>query len=272
MKTLLRSIILCIALTIASIAPAQKTEYIIKEVKGNVEYRLKQADEWKPAKRLLSIPKSSLIKITDGSGMTVYSQSNPQTLKINTPGENRLRTLIDAAEKKAAKTRGGELTHVFKGYGEQVKTLRSGTSYRGMEDMAGLSSIAAAVLTANTSDNASIGITLAKDNEGDYGVELSNNSDTPLVFAVIININGKYNALHISDNPASSSTLVIPAGVNLTLPECTLADIEGMQPIAVASKETFDPETLCLILNSQAAVQNNDGTDIGAVAVKALVP
>lgn len=264
---ILRSFILSLTLALAFATSAQKTEYIIKEVKGNVEYRLKQTDEWKLAKRLLAIPKSSIIKIADGGAMTIYSQSNPQTLTINTSGEHRLRTLIDEAEKKAAQARGGELAHVIKGHGEQGQTLRSGTSYRGPADMSDLIPITAAVKTASAS--ASIGLTLTKDSEGDYGVGLSNDSDTPLVFAVIVNVAGKYSALRISDDPASTKTLLLPAGSSLTVPECTLADIDGMQAVAVAAKESFDPETLCIVLNSPATSEDNGGTDIGAVAVKA---
>lgn len=268
MKTL-RSLILILTLTLTFTASAQKNEYIVKEIKGNVEYRLKQTDDWKPVKRLLSIPKSAIIKIAEGGSMTIYSQSNPQTLKINTSGERRLRPLIEEAEKKAAQARGGEIAHVIKGHGEQGQTIRSGTSYRGPADMSELLPITAAVRTATAS--APIGLTLTKDSEGDYGVGLSNDSDTTLVFAVIVNIGGKYSALGISDDPESTKTLLLPAGAVLTVPECILADIEGMQAVAVAAKKPFDPETLCIVLNGQGATVDKDGTDMGAVAVKALV-
>ncbi|MDE6556246.1 MAG: hypothetical protein K2K55_04710 [Duncaniella sp.] len=272
MKLNLRIFLFLISVIVSCSAGAQKMEYIIKEIKGNVEYRLKPTDDWKPAKRLLSLPKSSLMKIADGSSLTIYSQSNPQTLKINTPGENRLRTLITEAEKRAAKTRGGELAHVIKGHGEPGLTMRSGTSYRGMEYKLGLASIAASVKAAGISGSTPIGIALVKNSDGDYEVNLSNNSGETYMFALLANVGGRYSAIHISDDPQMSTTLVLPEGISLTLPECTLADIDGMQVIALATKNNVDPEALCLILNKTSDETTASEPAADAVAVKAIIP
>lgn len=270
MERLFRNIILVLALTVAFTTSAQKTEYIIKEIKGNIEYRLKQGEDWKQAKRLLTLPKSALIKVGDDAVMTIYSQSNPQTLKINTPGENRLRTLIDQAEKKAAQSRGGELAHVLKGHGEQSQTVRSGTSYRGAADVSGLEAIAAAVGAASTG-KAPIGLVLTKVSEGDYAVELSNSGEMPLVCAVLVNVAGRYTALNISDDPASTTTIVLPPGTQFTVPECTLAEIPGMQAIAVGAGESFDAGTLCTVLNRPAGDERSATGYDGLFAVKATI-
>lgn len=258
---------LCMTLILASTSSAQKNDYIIKEIKGNVEYRLKQTNEWKTAKRLLSIPISSQIRISDDGAMIIYSRSNPQIIKISTAGEHNLRYLLNEAKKKTSRSRGGELVHVFSGLSKQELTLRSATSYRGPADISDLSHIAAAVRTATAS--APISLTLTKDSVGDYRVALSNDSDAPLAFAVIVNVEGKYSALSISNDSISEHILILPAGAALTVPDCTLADIGGMQAVAVATNVIFDPKTLCIMLNSPANKENNDGTDISAVAVKA---
>lgn len=271
MNTLLKSIVLCIVLAFSGHALAQKSEYIIKDIKGSVEYKAKPTDEWQPAKRLLSLAKSALVKIADGSEMTIYSQSNPQILRIATPGENRLRTLINEAEKKAAEARGGEIAHVFKGHGAQRQAVRSGTSYRGPADKAMLMPLFDAVKAPVSGEKAPIALGLIKDSNGEYDVELANNSDTELAIAVIILIDGRYSALRISDGTGDNGIVTLPAGVKMVIPECKLVAVNGMKAIAVASQEAFSPETLCIVLNSPADKDNGPAGEGGAVAVEASV-
>lgn len=270
MRTLLKSFVLGTALTLSGIASAQNSEYIVKKVEGSVEYRPKSTSEWQPVKRLQTIMKSSLINIADNGSLTIYSLGNPQILKIDKQGENRLRQLITEAEKKANEARKTKLVDIVKGHEEGKAQLFSGVSDRGMEGMSWLSTFAEAVKTASISGKASIGITLVKDSEGDYGVELKNDSGSALVFAVIIDIDGQYSALRISDDHATPSAIVIPSGASLTLPECSIADIEGMEVIAVAARKYFNPATLCVVLNSPADLEKSDGSNNNSVvAVKA---
>lgn len=271
MNTLVKTLLMSIALMFSAGASAQKAEYIVKELKGSVEYKLKAGDAWQPAKRLLSLPKSAMLNLGAGAEITVYSQANPQPLRITTTGENRLRSLITEAEKKSAESRGTELAHIFKGHSEQSQTMRSGTSYRGPADQTMLSPLSLAVKSPAPFDKAPIALTLVKDNEGDYSVELSNNSDIPLATAVILKIGDRYSALRISDDASDAGMLILPAGIKITVPECTLIAVDGMQAIAVASKEPFSAETLCLLLNSPADTGNDNGPDTGAVAVEASV-
>ncbi len=270
MNTILKTLWLAILLSVATIASAQKSEYIVKDIKGSIDYKLKATDEWKQVKRLTPLSKSAILNFADGSEMTVYSTTNPQPLRIIGAGEKRLRTLITEAETKAAKSRGNELAHILKGQGEQTKTLRSGTSYRGQEDDANLLSLYNALISPDSSGNASITLNLIKDEEGNYNVELTNNSDTDMATAVIINIADTYSALSISDDPTNPGLLILPAGMKLIVPECTVIDIDGMKAFAVASYEEFSPQTLCVLLNSRK-VENNDGPDNGAVAVEGAV-
>lgn len=270
MNLTLKMICLAIMVTISSIASAQKTEYIVKDIKGSVEYKAKASEEWKQVKRLTPLSKSSILNFNNGSEITVYSTTNPQPLRITGTGENRLRTLITDAEAKAAKARGNELAHILKGHGEQTKTMRSGTSYRGQEDDANLLSLYNAVISPSSTGNEPITLNLISDGDGNYNVELTNNSDTDLATAVIINLSDNYSALSISDDPSNQGMLILPAGMKLIVPECTVIDIEGMKAFAVASYEPFSPQTLCVLLNSRK-VENNNGPENGAVAVEGAI-
>lgn len=271
MNNLKKFLVVMIGLWVATAACAQKTEYIIKNVKGAVEYRLKPSDAWQPVKRLLTLPKSSTVKIGDGAEITVYSESNPQPLRITSTGENKLRTLINEAEKKSAEARGGELAHLLKGTGGSAQTVRSGASYRGPADQGIIPLIAKAVKTpvASTPKTA-ISLTLVKDEEGDYDVVLSNNSKKDLSVAVIVNTGRKYTALRISDDANNASLLELPAGVSLTIPECKVVGLEGIKAIAVGAEEIFSPETLCVVLNSPAEPENGGNATEKSAAVTAV--
>lgn len=271
MNTLLKTLWLGIAIVLSGAASAQNNEYIVKSIKGSVEYKLKQTDEWQPAKRLLSLPKSSILNIASGAEITVYSQSNPQPLRLAKQGENRLRTLISEAEKSATAGRGKELTEVFKGTGGGGVTMRSGTAFRGNEDQSALLPLSKAVKSPVASGKAPISLTLIKDGEGDFDVEICNNTAEPLATAVIINIGGKYSALQISGDASNPGMLEIPAGNKLVVPDCKLVDIEGMKVIALASKNPFNPETLCTVMNGSSQDENENGSDAGAVAVEATI-
>lgn len=267
MKTLWVSI----AIILSGAAYAQNNEYIVKSVKGAVEYKLKQTDEWQQVKRLLSLPKASTLNIASGAEITVYSKSNPQPIRITKQGESRLRTLIAEAEKSAAVSRGKEILSVFNSKGNKGVAMRSGTSFRGNEDQAFLLPLSKAVKSPAASDKAPISLTLIKDGEGDFDVEISNNSADAVAAAVIINVGGKYSALHISGDASNPGMLDLPAGMKLVIPDCKLVDIEGMKVVALASKAVFNPDTLCTVLNgSNNQNENENGSDAGAVAVEAL--
>lgn len=269
MNRFIKSTIFFMALALATTVCAQRTEYIIKEIKGQVEYRLKATDEWQTAKRLLALPMSSTLKVADGASLTVYSRENPQTLCISTPGENKLRKLVTEAQKRAEESRGNALAHVLKGAGTTGQTVRSGTSYRGAEDASMLVTLSEAVKSPSDPQKAPISLALIKDSEGDYELELSNLSDGPLVMGVIVKVNDRYSAVDISGD--SSGMLVLPAQSRALVPECKLAGIEGMRVIAVASPEAFSPQTLCVMLNGTAEAHDGAGSGAGAIAVE-LIP
>lgn len=269
MKNYLKYIMIFAAAVFSTCAAAQTTDYIIKSVTGSVEYKLKGADDWKPAKRLLSVPKSSMLRIADGARVAVYSQANPQVLVIDTRGEHRLRTLIDEAEKKAAKSRAGKLADVFAGHSGRDATVRSGTSYRGPADAETLLPLYEAVTSPALSGNAPVALSLVKNSEGDMSVELSNANDKALEFALFVKIGGKYSVVPISGDEADKSTLTIPAGATCVVPDCTLAHVEDMEVVAVASPDTFDPRMLTLILNSPSEVEKTAAGS--AIAVRGVV-
>lgn len=149
--------------------------------------------------------------------------------------------------------------------------MRSGVSYRGNEDQAFLLPLSKAVKSPATSDKAPISLTLIKDGEGDFDVEISNNSADNLATAIIINVDGKYSALHISGDSSNPGMLDLPAGMKLVIPDCKLIDIEGMKVVALASKDVFNPETLCTVMNGSSQNENENGSDAGAVAVEASI-
>ncbi|MDE6263618.1 MAG: hypothetical protein K2M11_00585 [Paramuribaculum sp.] len=272
MNTLLKTLWLSITIALAATVSAQNNEYIVKSVKGSVEYKLKSSDDWQPVKRLLSLPKASTLNIAAGAELTVYSQSNPQPLRISKQGESRLRTLIAEAEKSATVSRGKEIISVFNSKGNKGITMRSGTSFRGNEDQEFLLPLSKAVKSPAASGNTPISLTLIKDGEGDFDVEISNNSADNLAAAIIINVGGKYSALHISGDASNPGMLDLPAGMKLMIPDCKIVDIEGMKVVALASKEVFNPETLCTLMNgSNIQSENENGSDAGAVAVEALI-
>lgn len=270
MNTLLKTLWVSIAIILSGAAYAQNNEYIVKSVKGSVEYKLKSPDDWQPVKRLLQLPKSSTLNIASGSEITVYSKSNPQPVRITKQGENKLRALISDAEKSATSGRAKEIAAVFNGTGTQGATMRPGVSYRGNENQSMLLSLSKAVKSPTTSGKAPISLTLIKDSDGDFDVEISNNTET-LAIAIIINIGGKYSALRISGDASNPGMLDLPAGMKLVIPDCKLVDIEGMKVVALASKAVFNPDTLCTVLNgSNNQNENENGSDAGAVAVEAL--
>lgn len=271
MNTLLKTLWFSIAIVVSGTVCGQNNEYIVKSVKGSVEYKLKSTDDWQHVKRLLSLPKASTLNIAAGSELTVYSHSNPQPLRITKQGESRLRTLISEAEKSATVSRGKELLSVFNSKGNKGVTMRSGVSYRGNEDQAFLLPLSKAVKSPATSDKAPISLTLIKDGEGDFDVEISNNSADNLATAIIINVDGKYSALHISGDSSNPGMLDLPAGMKLVIPDCKLIDIEGMKVVALASKDVFNPETLCTVMNGSSQNENENGSDAGAVAVEASI-
>ncbi len=271
MNTLLKTLWLSIAIVMSVTASAQNNEYIVKSLKGTVEYKKNQNDEWKPAKRLLTLSKSSFLNIAPGSEITVYSQTNPQPIRISKQGESRLRTLISDAEKSATTSRGKEIADVFKGAGGDRMSAHSGVSHRGIDDQAMLLPLSKAVKSPAASGKAPISLTLIKDSEGDFDVEVSNNSADTLATAVIINVGGNYSALHISGDTSNPGLLVIPAGNKLIVPDCKLVDIEGMKVVALASKNVYNPETLCTLMNGSVQDENGIGSDAGAVAVEASI-
>lgn len=269
MNKLLKTLLLFVTLALCTSASAQRTEYIVKEVKGSVEYKLKATDDWQPAKRLLSLPKSSILKLADGASITVYTRENPQALRISTAGEHKLRTLITEAEKKATESRGNALTHILNSQNSAGQTVRSGTSYRGAADVSMLASLSEAVKSPLQAGNAPISLRLIKDEEGDYDLELSNNSSDALALAVIVKVNDKYNALNIAGD--GSGILILPEGKSAVVPECKLVGIEGMRVIAIASEEEFSPETLCILLNSPAETKPDHNDATAALAVEVAI-
>ena len=271
MNSFVKVLFLSIMLSITAIASAQKTEYTVHNLKGSVEYKLKQADGWQPVKRLMSLPKSSFLKIADGAELTVYSTSNPQPLRLTLAGENKLRTLINDAEAKSAKTRGSKITQIFNGQGKPGVIMPAGTSYRGQDDDTILVDLYNAMLSPMPVGNAPVSLSLINGGDGDFNVELSNNSDIDLAVAVIINVSGNYSDINISGDPSNMGMLVLPAGVTMIVPECSLIGIEGMKVYAVASPEPFSPETLCVLLNSEARGEKPNGSDSRAVAVEASI-
>lgn len=273
MNNLLKILIVSVSLSLAIISPAQKVEYIVKGIKGTVEYKMQSTEAWQPVKRLMSLPKSATVKMADGSQLTVYSQSNPQALVISKAGENRLRTLITESEKQAAQSRGQGLTDIFEGGKRDGKTMKSGTGYRGSADKELLQQLTIAVKSPSTDTaGAVVGLSLIKNSEGDFAVELSNVSDIEKAIAVIVDVDGRYSALRISDDPANPYLLTCPAGMRFIVPECTLIGVDNLKAIAVAADEVFDPQILCLLLNADEDSTGEDAVkNPGIIAVEAVV-
>lgn len=271
MNSFVKMLFLSIMLSISVIASAQKAQYTVHDIKGSVEYKLKQSDDWQPAKRLMSLPKSAILKIDEGAQLTVYSNSNPQPLRLTLAGENKLRTLISNAEAEAAKSRRLKITHILDGHGEPGKIMPAGTSYRGQDDDVILRDLYNAIFSPVSQGKAPVSLSLIKDGNGGFNVELSNSSDLDLAVAVVINVAGNYSDVSISGDASNVGLLVLPAGVSMVVPECTLIDIEGMKVYAVASSDMFSPQTLCVLLNGNVPSEKNNGSESRAVAVEASV-
>lgn len=272
MNFIAKALCVCFMLTISTIVSAQKTEYIVNEVKGSVEYQQPKSTEgWRPLKRLITLTKASTLNIHDGAEISIYSKTDPQPLRIAIPGQNRLRTLIEEAKAIAAKSRGSKLKDIFKGHGEQALTMQPGVSYRGHEDDENILSLYYAVISPSTSVKSPISLNLLNNGEGGFNVELSNNGDKALATAIIVKIGDTYSPLSISDDPSNTGLLILPKGLSLTVPECTVMDIEGLKAMVVASPIPFSPETLCVLLNSPNKPEKGNGPENGAVAVEASV-
>ena len=272
MKQIVKALCLCLILIFSTTVSAQQKDYTVKKIGGSVEYRQTDKEDWQPLKRLTSISLSSILNIPEGGEVTVYSKAKPQPLRIAIPGQKKLRILIKEAEKMAAEQRHYTISDLYTQSGK--KPMPAGVSYRGKEDDKYLISLYNAVHSPISSANAPLALTLLEyEDNGDKGfnVELSNRGENDVYVAVIIKVADTYSALSISGDPENMRLLGLPAGMKLTVPDCIIEDIEGLEAFALASPTPFSPENLCVLLNSPKKPEAGNDSEGGIVAVEASV-
>lgn len=251
-----------IILLLSSLSAFAQTEYIVHSVTGDVTVGTPDG-KWGKVERLSTLPSSSTIRIPDGGALVIYSKKSPQTLKINTPGEHRLRSAARAAAKTAAENRSKILSPIASDAGHNKTSVRSGVAYRSPADDGAIAAIAAAASKPSTSDTYKLAITDAGD--GLSGLSLTNNGKEDVEAAVLVSSNGRYTPLQISSDADMPGIMLLPAGATYNVPECQLLLPADASVILIVCDRSFDTDVLCLLLNNPR--QSPTTTPINVTAV-----
>ena len=258
MKHLFASLILLLS----SLCAFAQTEYIVHSVTGEVTAST-TAGAWQKVERLSTLPSSATVDIPDGGSLVIYSKKSPQTLKINTPGQHRLRAAARAAAKTAAAKRSKVLSPIVSGAGHEKTSVRSGVVYRSPADDKAIAAIAATVAKPSESDT--YGLSITDTGDGLSGLTMTNKGKEDVEAAVIVCTDGHYSPLQISDNSDIPSIMLLPAGATYNVPECQLLLPAAPSVIMVVCDRSFDTDALCLILNNPPVPTTT--TPINATAV-----